>query len=72
MDSYKIKMRINTLSAFVNQAMNIATVDVKVLDKNDNTPRYVVLIGADPNENYILLASPMMHPTMTCLRKSIW
>ena len=41
MDSYKIKMRINTLSAFVNQAMNIATVDVKVLDKNDNTPRYV-------------------------------
>ena len=40
MTSYKIKILLNTLSAFINTAKKITEVHVTVLDKNDNAPMF--------------------------------
>ena len=41
MDEYSIKMTLNTLSAFVNPNKKEARINVTILDKNDNRPRFM-------------------------------
>ena len=48
MDSYRITLTLNTLSAFSNPSKSVASVNVTILDQNDNSP--VFLYESDYNK----------------------
>ena len=41
MDSYSIKLTLNTLTAFSNPSKSVASVNVTILDQNDNSPKFM-------------------------------